>query len=205
MTTISTYSTLQTAIADQIHRTDLTTQIPRFIELAESLIFRELALNELIASATGTATETIAFPADFGSIARLELVSGSVRYTLDYTSPNGIEQLTSSTGMPTRYTMETNEIRLIPAPAGTMTYALFYHPSIDPLSSTNTTNWILTNAPDLYLSASCAEACRYMEDDAGLAKYQQQTGGLLDAVRRKDERRRLSSLGALQIKPRGAV
>lgn len=202
---ISTYSELQTAIADQIHRDDLTTQIPRFIALGESLIFRELAIAELIASTTATATETITLPTDFSSVARLEITVGSTRQTLDYTAPNGIDGLTQSTGVPSRYTLETNELRLIPAPTSGITYTLFYHPSITALSSTNTTNWLLTNAPDLYLAASCAEACRYAEDDAGLAKYSQHTGALIDAVRRKDDRRKLSSIGALQIKPRGAV
>ncbi len=202
---ITTYAGLQAAIADQIHRDDLATQIPTFIALGEALVFRELALSELIASVTATATENIALPADFSSVARLEITVGSTRKTLDYTSPNGIESLTQSTDVPSRYTLEENEIRLIPAPTSGITYTLFYHPTISALSDTNTTNWLLTNAPDLYLAASCAEACRYAEDDAGLAKYSQQTGGLIDAVRRKDERRKLSSAGALQIKPRGAV
>lgn len=199
------YSELQTAVANQVHRTDLTAKLPLFIQLAEGVLFRELSISELETSVTGTATETIALPSDFGELVRLEMTYGGMKQTIDYTSPNGIEAMTEASGQPTRYTVQGDAIRLIPAPSGTLTYTLFYTPVVSALSDSNTTNWILENAPDLYLYSACTEACRYMEDDAGVARYQNFVAVLLDSVRRKDERRKFSSAGAMQIKPRNAV
>lgn len=200
-----TYSELLTAVASQVHRTDLEAKIPLFVQLAEGVLFRELSISELETSVSGTATETIALPSDFGELNRLEMTYGGLKQTIDYTSPNGIEAMTEATGQPVRYTVQNNAIRLIPAPSGTLTYTLFYTPVVAPLSASNTSNWILANAPDLYLYSVCVEACRYMEDDAGVARYQNFTAVLLDSVRRKDERRKFSSAGAMQIKPRNAI
>lgn len=202
---ITTYTELQAAIASQMHRTDLTSKLPDFIQLAEKLIFRELSVSELETSTSGTATEFISFPADLGEINRLEITYGGMKSTIDYTSPNGIEALTAAPGVPARYTVQGNQIRLIPAPSGTITYTLYYTPNVTPLSDTNSTNWILENAPDLYLYGACVEAARYLFDDESVGRYRDYVAVLLDSVRRKDERRRLSGAGALQIKPRNAV
>ena len=51
-----TYTTLKTAIAENMHRTDLTTKIPDFIALAEAFLFRELNIRDLETSTTGTTT-----------------------------------------------------------------------------------------------------------------------------------------------------
>ncbi|MEY4756845.1 MAG: hypothetical protein RJA34_1743 [Pseudomonadota bacterium] len=203
---ITTYAELQTAVADLLHRTDLTAKIPDFIALAEDVFQRELSISEMETVASGTtSSETITLPTGFGSVVRLQITLGGTRYSLDYTSPNGIEALTASTGHPTRYTVEEDAIRMIPAPAGGYSYDLFYTPTFTPLSDSDPTNWVLENAKDLYLYSAMVEACRYCQDDEGVSRYQGYTAALIDSIRRKDERRRLASAGGLQIKPRNAV
>ena len=57
---ITTYSELKTAVANSLARTDLTTQIPDFISLAEARLSRELETRsqEKRAQATLTAEQT---------------------------------------------------------------------------------------------------------------------------------------------------
>lgn len=202
---LSNYTELKAAVADWLDRTDLTTQIVDGIALAEAPILRDLKLRVGETTATGTtATATIAIPAGLGKIERLEIVSSGVSYTLNYTSPNGIELLTYSTGLPTRYTVENGAIRLIPAPASTYTYTLYYVPNLAVLSASNPTNWVLTNAPDVYLFGSLVQVALFTMDDAAAARFGPLFGNAMDAVRRMDYSKRFPLSGGLQIKPRHA-
>lgn len=199
---ISTYTELKAAVADWLDRTDLTTQIVDAIALAEAIIFREMKLRIAETTATGTTTSaTITLPAGLARIERLEIVSDGVKYTLDYTSPNGIEALTQSTGLPSRYTVENGAIRIIRAPSASYTYTLFYIPSFVALS-VSPTNWVLTNAPDVYLYGTLIQMGLFTKDDAMVAKYTPLFGLAMGSVFKADESRRLPLSGGLQIKPR---
>jgi hypothetical protein len=202
--TIANQTDLKTAMASWLHRSDLTGNLDDFIALAEQGIFRELRLriNEAVSTGT-TSSDTITFPSTWGKIERVELTSNGVRYTLDYTSPNGIEDLTISTGLPSRYTVENGSIRLIPAPASAYSYSVYYIPNLTPLSGASPTNWAITNAPDVYLAASLAQAYLFMQDDARAKEWQDICVSAIEQVKRVDHARRFPTSGGLQIKPRG--
>ena len=44
---LTTYAELQTAVANYLARTDLTSQIPDFIYIAETRLRRQLRINEM--------------------------------------------------------------------------------------------------------------------------------------------------------------
>jgi hypothetical protein len=202
---ITTYATLQAGVLSELHRSDLAAVLPRLIQTAEAEMFRDLPLRDLETTATGTTSgATIALPAGMAVIERLEIVSGGVSFTLDYTSPNGIEALTYGTGLPSRYTVEGAAIRLIAAPDGSYTYTLHYIPNLDALSDSNTDNWLLLNAPDVYLHAVVIQAALWTKNDAEVAKRTAFYQRAVESVRRASERKRLPVSGGLQIKPRNA-
>lgn len=62
---ITNYTDLQSTVADWLHRSDLTSAIPTFIQLAEKQMSRELRLKNQETEVTDTATTTIALPADY--------------------------------------------------------------------------------------------------------------------------------------------
>lgn len=201
---MTTYAILQAAVADYLHRDNLTTNIPGFISLAESYIFRELNVRELQISVAGT---TIAggygtLPTDFYSVARITVAHGSTTTDLDYMAVPAV----SSTVLthPVNYSLENNQIRIIGAGVG-QAYTLFYTPKILPLSLTVTTNWILDNGYDLYLYASALEAARNIKDANEIASLTQLTEIALDSLRRFSERRGQPSVGSLRITPRGGI
>lgn len=201
---IATLTDLKAAMVAWLHRPD-DGKFADCIALAEQAILRELKLRINEASSTGTvAVATIAFPATWGRIERVEITYGGVRYTLDYTSPNGIEDLTVSTGLPSRYTVEAGAIRLIPAPNTSYSYTVFYVPNLLALSDTNPSNWALLNASDAYLFGALAQFGLYTQDPELFAQYQNLFQGAIDEVKRIDEGRRLPVTGGLQIKPRNA-
>jgi hypothetical protein len=194
------YTELQTRIADYMHRTDLGAQIPTFIELAEAYLVRELQIKELQKSSTLTTVgEYAPLPSDFGTVSRVVMASGGWSWNLDYSSEP--DMVTATNAQPTLYALETDQIRIMGAGTGTQA-TLYYIPAIQPLSVSNTSNWITDNAADLYLYASCLEAAKYLRDDQQAAALAGLVAGALDNVKKYAERRGLPATGSMQIKAR---
>lgn len=203
------YAALKTAITGYLHRGDLSTVVEDKIALAEAMLFRELEIPATETEVTGTTSGgTITLPVDFGRPVRLTIVVGSVTYTLDYYSA-AVEQ--STTGVPSSYRIEQDQIVLQDAPADAYGYTLVYIPDLSPLSGTNTSNWLLAHHPDLYLYAGALECARHVRNDREIDKLTKllegdpavpSKPGLLDSVRSKVKRRTLPARGPLQIKPR---
>jgi hypothetical protein len=192
------YSELKTAIADFLHRTDLTTQIVDFIELAEAALFREINIKDLRVSVTGTTTgEYATLPAEFSEVVRLTCTYSGKEYDLDY----GSQAVDYTMTAPKYFALENNKLRIFGTATG-QAYTLYYTPKTTALSASNTSNWILANAPDLYLYASSLEAARYMRDAALEDKMGALVAPLIDSIKRYTERKGQPTSGSLQIRPR---
>ena len=105
---------------------------------------------------------------------------------------------------PVYYTFEAGKLRLFGTSTG-QAYTLSYLPNMGALSDTNTSNWLLANAPDLYMYASCLEGAKYIRDDQEGIKLQTLVTASIDSVRRVAERKGIPASGPLQIKVRNAV
>lgn len=194
------YTDLKTQVANYLHRTDLTTQIPTFIELAEAYLFREFNIKEIETSVSGTTTDSyVTLPADFGSVSRVEVTYAGATRSLDYVAQP--EVATQTTVYPNAYSMENNKLRIWGAATG-QAYTLYYVPDIQPLSGSVSTNWLLTNAPELYLDAACLQGAKYVRNDSEVAKLTNHVALSIASVRSFAERRGQPSTGYLQIKPR---
>jgi hypothetical protein len=193
-----TYSELKTAIADFLHRTDLTTQISGFIERAEAALFREINVKDLRVSVTGTTTgEYVTLPDDFSEVVRVTCTYSGTEYDLDY----GSQPIDYTMTAPKYYALENNKLRIFGTSTG-QAYTLYYTPKMSALSDSNTSNWLLANASDLYLYASSLEAARYMRDQALEDRLTAQVAPLVDSIKRYTERKGQPTSGSLQIRPR---
>lgn len=203
---ITDYTTLQAAVLSNMHRegdVTLLAEMPRFVQLAELEIFRELPLRQVESASPGTTSgAAIVIPPGTAQIERISINSNGRDYSLNYTSPNGIAGL-SFVDLPTRYTIESGAIRLLSPPAANYAYTLFLIPDLTALSASNTTNWLLLNAPDVYLYAACIQAATWTGDNEMVAGFVPLYQRALDSIKRKDERKRFPASGGLQIKPRG--
>lgn len=194
------YTDLNAEVARYLHRTDLTSQIPTFIGMAEAALFRELNIRDLQATATLTiAGEFASLPVDFGTLVKLEGVVGGTTYALDYQSKP--ERNADPSASPTVYAFESGQIRVYGAGDST-TYTLYYTPKVEALSATNADNWLSVNAPDLYLFASCLEGAKYIRAGDLAQALTVMVSEKLEAVRRFIERKTLPSNSGLQIKVR---
>lgn len=194
------YLQLQTETQDYLHRTDLTAKMPGFVALAESYLFRELAISDTDKTVTGTASGTIALPADFLQMVRLTLDVYGIERELDYWKDPQPGMI--GTGTPRFYALETNAIRLYPAPASATTYTLYYTPKLSALSPTNTSNWLLENAPDLYMYSTALEAAKYIRDNETLQTLAAMLPAMLESVRSLSKRRGIPSAGGLRMRQR---
>lgn len=196
-----TYATLQTDVADYLHRTDLTDKMPTLITQAEAMLFRELNLKNLETSTTGTTSGgTITLPSDFAAVTRLTVTYSSTEITLDYFADPYAQTLSGV--IPVGYSLEKDQLRLYPNAGTGYAYTLYYIAAIPALSTSNTTNWLLTNAPDLYLYATALEAAIYLKNDAEIARLTPKVEKIIESVRSVANRKGQPTKGAMQVKPR---
>lgn len=194
------YADLKSRLAEYLHRTDLVAKTADFIATAEAYLFRELNVKEMQLTATGTTTLGYsALPVDFANVLKVQVENGGQKYTLDYMS-DPINPI-AVTAYPMHYSIEGTQIKIWGAADG-QAYALFYTPNIAPLSDLNPTNWLITNAADLYLYASSLEAARYIRNAGEIDRLSGLVPALLESTKRYSERHGLPSIGSLRIRPR---
>lgn len=195
-----TYAELQSAVISYLHRTDVADDVPSWIALAEAYLFRELHVKELQTSVSGTTTSGYAdLPTDFGSVSRVSVTYSGAARTLDYISL--AEAPTDNTSAPSFFSLENNKLRIWGASDG-QAFVLYYIPKIEPLSDTNTTNWLLENAHDVYFYATALEGAKFLRNAAEEQKLAAVLPSMIDGVKRFAERRGQPTTGSMQIKPR---
>lgn len=176
---ITTYAELQSSIADWLLRDDLTSVIPTFISLAEAKFNRRIRDYRMVKRATAQVdTAYFAIPSDWQENVRFQLNTSPIT-TLEYVTPDQAaeeKRLYNSSGRPAFFTMIGDEFQIVPAPDSTYDAELTYYSKIPALSASNTSNWLLTKAPDIYLYGALMEAAPYLDDDARIQVW----GGLLE-------------------------
>lgn len=188
---ITTYSEMKTAVANWLHRSDLTSRVPEFIALAEDRI--GLALRVRAMETTGDLTissQTTALPTGFVAARRLYLGTAPVR--LDFYPPEEFWLLGAAddTGRPRMFTIEGDSIAVAPSPDASYTGKLLYYKKFTALSADADTNWILSNARGLYLYGALLEAAPFIKDDPRLPLWGQMYEAILEACQAADRRDR---------------
>jgi len=191
---LGTYSELKASVANWLDRDDLTTEIVDFIALAEARFNRELRTPDMEARATAsTSGEYLALPDGFLGMRSIYL-SGSPQTPLDYFAPHLLRMTHSSgeTGQPTSYTIADDQLIFAPIPSTAQTVEILYYGKIPALSDSNTTNWLLTAHPDLYLSGALAAAAAFI-DDPRMALWKATSDEAIVFINESGEKRRRGS------------
>ncbi|MHC2867982.1 hypothetical protein ACVIYH_009115 [Bradyrhizobium diazoefficiens] len=177
MTTITDYTSLQDAVTEYLARdqdTTLIARIPTFVQLAEAKFNRMLFVRQMEARATAltdpnaSEPEFIAVPSDFQSMRRIRLSGVTGKPHLSFKSQTAMDEYrymtANAVGQPQFFTIFGSEIELAPTPDAAYTIEMVYRTNIPALAS-NSTNWLLTLAPDLYLYGTLMESAPYMKED----------------------------------------
>lgn len=184
MTLVTDYTSLQTAVTEYLARdqdTTLIARIPTFVQLTEAKMNREVFVRQMeqrsttIADVTTTEPEFISLPTDFQSMRRVRLSSVTGKPCLEFRSAVQMDELRLTSGniagQPRYFTIFGSEIELLPTPDQNYTIEMVYRKNIPALSATNTTNWLLTLAPDLYLYGALLESSPYIKEDARIQTW----------------------------------
>ena len=167
---ITTYAELKTSVADFLNRDDLTSTVPSFIHLAESNINRDVRHWRMeVKSTLNVSSQFTALPTNWLEPVRLTVQSdGTSELTLLSMSEIAKKRSDSnnSTGRPIYYAISGSDIELQPSPSSTFVLDIIYKSRTAALSNSNTTNWLLTYAPDVYLYGTLIHTAPYLKDDA---------------------------------------
>jgi len=189
MATITNYATLQSAIADYLNRADLTSQIPMFIQFVEADLNTRLRCREMIFRATTTNDdEFVRLPSDWLEAINLQIVGGTT--PLRYVTLDEADQIKSAQTYTNviAYSLMNGAIELIPDPATDVEIEMVYYGKIPALSDSNTSNWLLSKAPDVYLYGALTHSAPFLVDDQRIpvfsSIYLQRTGMLNDEAQK---------------------
>ena len=167
---ISNYSELQTAVANWLDRDDLAARIPEFIALCEARFNRSLRIRAMetldISVDTVSGTSTVALPTGYVQMRDISLITSPITQ-LQYLTPEIMNRLNagSFTGKPETYTIIANNILFGPTPDSAYDISMLYYKTFDPLTALAPTNWVITNAPDVYLYGALLEAEPFLMND----------------------------------------
>jgi hypothetical protein len=182
---IGTYAELKTAIAGWIHRGDLTSVLGDFITLSEAKFNRRLRTRQQEADFSGTPTNyEITIPTDF--LAFRKVWRTSDKETLEQ-KPLDVVRWYQEGGESTAYALGDAIVT-----DGTSELAGVYFTKITALSDSNTTNWLLTAYPDVYLFAGLAEAAFYVKDMNGSAMWTARADALIGEINRASHKDQFS-------------
>ena len=202
---LTTYTELKASIASTLHRADLAGAIPDLITLAEDKLNKRLRIRAMESRVTADAdSEYIALPDGFLAMRNLQ-VNTTPRIRLEYASPEWLDVKfpdSSETGTPAFYSFVGGEIQLAPVPSGSFTLEMDFYKRWD--LATDSTNWLLLNAPRCYYYGALMEAAPYMKDDKRVPMWKELLEGAIDEVSNADSKDRLPSFG-LQIRPDGVI
>lgn len=181
---LSTYAELSTAIGTWGTRTYSTTQTDDFIALAESAINRRLGLDyrrEVAATLTTDSSGEVSLPSGF--VAMRSLVKDEPgALPLAATSWDALVVVDPySMGVePTHYAIRSGKLRVRPLYEGD--FKAVYVATLAALSASNTSNWLLAAAPDVYLFYGRAAQAAYEEEFQTAAIFEAKAREALDEL-----------------------
>lgn len=198
---ISTYAELQTAIANWMHRTDTNdpfyAQIPNCIALAEArinrvFIPRSQEIEDELTCVPGS--RYVPLPSGVINPIGLWLKAWLPRQRLTNCLPEELPVKTNATGYPEYWAIDNGNIAFDKLCESAFTFDFRYLKTFA-LSSGATTNYILTNNPDLYLWGALVEASDFVRDSEGVAKYEARfQKALMDAQNNENDTRAIVPL-----------
>jgi hypothetical protein len=215
MTLIVDYNSLRDAVTEYLARDQdaiLIARIPTFIQLLEAKMNRGLFVRQMELRATALADpssssepEFISLPSDFQTMRRVRLSGVAGKPCLAFLSGTQMDEYRFSqqdvAQQPRYFTVFGSEIELAPTPDKPYTVEMIYRQNVPALAS-NTTNWLLTIAPDLYLYGALMEAAPYLKEDPRIQTWGALFASALDDLNELGKSSTFNA-GPLTVRPTG--
>lgn len=188
---LTNYADLKTSVANYLGRSDLTSQIPDFITMAEFRLSRQIRTRKMLKSATTTlpsGDSRVSLPNDFLEMRDI-FIRGTPRIVLNYMSPSALtrDARTEESGTSVFYSVVGAEMSFAPIPDKDYTVEMLYYYKPTALSDTVQTNPFLINYPDALLYAALAEAEPYLMNDQRIQTWAALYDRAISAINVSDE------------------
>ncbi len=139
----------------------------------------------------------IAVPSDFLEVHSLTLEDDIPHVPLQYIGADEAKDLKAQDySGDMKYSIVGGSFELIPDPPEDRDFELIYYAKIPALADDNTTNWLLTKSPDLYLYGTLLECAPYLKDDERIPLWAAAVTSTMDDMMMESER---------SLKPRAAL
>ena len=162
MTTITTYAELKQNIQDFAKRSDVLGKLDMFIDSTEADIWDVLRIRSMetrATASTSTSDRFLALPTGYISMRQLQITVDTELVDIDEKTPKTLE-IFSSSGLPTQYTV-TSQLEFNRTSDQAYTVEMDYWKELTALSSSNTSNDILTQHPMIYLTGCLKHFCMW--------------------------------------------
>lgn len=190
-----TYDSLIADVQSYLERTDTQTveKIPTFVMLAEQIIASQIKFLGNLTVQTSTMTQNdpvIAKPARWHKTVSMNVtVNGQKRpvflrkyeYLRTY-APDG-----SADGVPEYYADYDYQHWLVaPTPDDNYSFEVLYYERVQPLDSTNQTNWFTQYAPQALLYGALLQSAPFLKNDARIPMWKAQYDEIMQTLKAED-------------------
>lgn len=193
-----TYDSLTENISSYLERTDTATleKIPLFIMLAEQVIASEIKFlgNLTVNTAFMVAgTNIIPKPARWHKTVSMNvLVDGQKQPVLlrKYEYLREYWPDATQTDVPKFYAdYDYTHWLIAPTPDAAYSFEVLYYQRLQPLDSTNQTNWMTEYAPQALLYGSLLQAMPFLKNDDRIPMWQAQYSAIMQTLKAEDQQR----------------
>ena len=196
---LDTYTNLKATIQDWAHDSEVQPRVDDIILLCETEIYNPAPLQTLIAvplrvremqtRATASADTTsrfLALPTGYLSMRNLTYSTGGKQVDVRLSAPESL-RVQSAAGMPRYYTV-TSQLEFDRIPDSAYTMEMNYYKKPTALSSSNQTNDILTNYPNVYLFGCLWAFNMFAGENNQAALWKQQMLGAIRGANKATKR-----------------
>lgn len=193
---LANYTDLRDAVSEWLAKSNLSTRAPDFISLAEAELNRRVRIRQNMTTGTLTLSSgaaSVALPTGF--LEEIELNYTDQVEALNRAPFDKIDFENTADSIharPSWYAITSDSIVFDTEADQDYTLLLRYYRKWDLASDTS--NWLMTNAPDAYLFGSLAEAADYQRDTAALQRYLSRRDAAIQSVLNADARSKRARL-----------
>ena len=192
---VMTYDSLVDDISTYLERTDTATlqKIPTFIMLAEQVIASEIKFlgNLTVMQSTMVATQpVIDKPARWHKTVSMNVVVAGERRPVLLRKYEYLREYwpdSTQTDVPKFYCdYDYTHWLVAPTPTSSYNFEVLYYERIQPLDSSNQTNWFTIYAPQALLYGSLLQAMPFLKNDERMVMWQAQYDKIINTLKTED-------------------
>jgi len=195
---VMTYDSLVDDISSYLERTDTATleKIPTFIMLAEQVIASEIKFlgNLTVNESNMVASQPVLDkPARWHKTVSMNVTVAGKKYPVllrKYEYLREYWPTATETGVPKFYAdYDYTHWLVAPTPATNYTFEVLYYERLQPLDSSNQTNWLTTYAPQALLYGTLLQAMPFLKNDDRTPMWQAQYDKIIQTLKTEDKLR----------------